>query len=77
MTQQSTATLYKAVDHLKNSAEKVEDGINNVLEPEIKDARISSDDTRQIMKDLNRKVVILFSVSILLNAATLAFVLLK
>ncbi len=75
MTLSNHKNLTHAVDTLQASANKVEDGINNVLEPEIKDARISSYDTNRLVQGLYQKVLILFSISIAINAATLIYIL--
>lgn len=67
--------LNDAARSFKGSARKVEDGIHNVLEPEVKSARIEAYETKRIVNSLSRMVIILFSLSVVLNLATLIIVL--
>ncbi|MDV7340927.1 hypothetical protein RYZ26_15070 [Terasakiella sp. A23] len=71
---QNTSGLSKVADNLQESAEKVEDGINNVLEPEIKETRISSHDTKRLMQNLYNRVVLLFAASVAINGITLLII---
>jgi|GEM_PF-5689826 len=65
--------LKETAASFRESAVKVEDGINKVLEPEVKDTRLSSEDTRRMMEVLARRVTILFVLSLLMNGMTLLY----
>lgn len=67
--------FHKTAKSFIKSAERVEDGINNVLEPGVKEARISADDSRRVMEALARRVTVLFSLSILFNVLMVLYLL--
>ncbi|NQW01444.1 MAG: hypothetical protein HQ483_17205 [Rhodospirillales bacterium] len=74
MIQENIQRLEEAAGDFQTAAVKVKDGINNVLEPEIKDARFSADNTRQIVEVLARRMTWMFAASVLINLAILAYV---
>jgi len=74
MTNEQSSELNSMAESFQESAEKIEDGINNVLEPEVKDTRISSYETQRLVSILTKRMTYLFAASILVNAATLAIV---
>jgi len=74
MTEQELNNIRGAAKHFQNSANKVQDGIDNVLEPGVKDARISAEDTRRMMEMLSKRVTALFGLSVLINLVSLTYV---
>ena len=68
--------LEQQATSIKEAAEKVEDGINRVLEPEIKHTQILADDTQTLVRSLSKRVSLLFTLSIALNAVTLILIVL-
>jgi len=74
MTNEQVREFNSMAESFQETAEKVEDGINNVLEPEVKDTRISSYETQHLVFKLSRRMTYFFAASILFNAVTLAIV---
>ncbi len=74
MTDEHVHEFRNAAETFQETAGKVEDGINKVLEPEVKDARISMYDTQRMMASLAKRTTYLFAVSIVINALTLWYV---
>ncbi len=74
MTNEKLQDFKDVADTFEKTAEKVEDGINKVLEPEVKETRISAYDTQRMVEQLAKQMTRLFAVSILINLATLIYV---
>ncbi len=74
MTNEQVREFNSMAESFQQSAEKVEDGINNVLEPEVKDARISSYETQRLVSKFAKRMTYLFAALLLVNAVTLAIV---
>lgn len=74
MTEEKIHELRNAAETFQETAEKVEDGINKVLEPEVKDTRISTFDTQRMMTSLAKRITYFFAASIIINVLTLWYV---
>jgi len=68
MPEQKIERMEAVAENFLEAAEKVEDGINKSLEPEIKEARISSNEASGLVKLLAKRVTIFLILSFLLNA---------
>lgn len=66
-----TSEFQKTVQILQDAAHKVRDGVNNVIEPEVKEARLAAHDSQRMLAILARRVTLLFGLSILVNTVAL------
>lgn len=67
MMQQHMEEIDGAAQTIKKGAAKLEDGINNVIEPELKDTRISAYESARKMEILNRRITVLVALSVVIN----------
>jgi len=66
-----------SVDEAHKKADYIHDKFNDFIEPELKTAQQSAYVSKELMEILSKRMTVLFSVSIILNALTLLIVLLK
>lgn len=73
----SAEKIQDAANSLHISATKVEDGINNVLEPELKTTRMSSNDTQETTRVLARRITVMFALTAIMNLFLVLYILLQ
>ena len=72
MMQQHIDKIDGAARTISKGAAKLEDGIQNVIEPELKDTRISAYESSRKMEILSRRITALVLLSLLINVTGFA-----